>query len=65
MDDADRAAENDFNEEALKNYAARPLVTVKRGNCLNCHAVVPIGLYCDADCRSESEERDKLLRRFR
>lgn len=65
MDDADRAALNDFNEEAVKNFIARNTQSIRRGKCLNCSEVLAEGLYCDADCREESERRDKLLRRFR
>lgn len=65
MDDADRAALNDFNEESLKSFLARNRQVVRRGKCLNCGEVLPSGLYCDADCREDSERRDKILRRFR
>lgn len=63
MDDADRAALNDFSEEALKNFAARNFKTVERGKCLNCGEPKPPTLYCDDICQGEAQERDEILRK--
>ncbi len=61
MTDAiDQACEQEafFLASALSKQAKKPHLQ-ETGTCLNCEAVVAVGLFCDADCRDDFERRCK------
>lgn len=59
MDDIDRQQERDaILEQAL--LAVRQPTFPDRGSCYNCDEPLPLGKYCDSDCREDHEKEVRL-----
>jgi hypothetical protein len=59
MDDVDRLEErNEKLMEALIAYR-KPVVT-RTGTCLFCDETLAVGVFCDADCRSDYEKEQYM-----
>ena len=43
--------------------AMRKHVPTPTGACFNCNEPLPIGVYCDADCRHDHEQRQRFQQR--
>lgn len=41
----------------------RKPVPLDKGYCLNCEEELPVGRYCDADCREDYEQRQRFQAR--
>lgn len=64
-DIADQAADFDFNAEALNLARTRPRETVVRdGRCLNCAEPISVGIFCDAYCREDYEQAQRIKGRL-
>lgn len=40
--------------------AKRKPVPTPTGSCFNCEEPLAVGVYCDADCRSDHEQRQRF-----
>lgn len=60
-DQIDQAQEHEQmrRDIALREQAAKPKMPFT-GQCHNCEAPIKAGCFCDADCRDDYEQREKL-----